>query len=64
MIGLPFTLIEVIAVEIGNKQFDNLPSLEDFAGNFVSQIAWTGIEKTTLPGARINDALLMDFKLE
>lgn len=64
VIGLPFTLIEAIAVEIGNKKFDSVPSLEDFASNFVSEIAWTGIEKTTLLGARLNDALLMDFKLE
>ena len=64
VIGLPFTLIEAIAVEIGNKKFDSVPSLEDFAKNFVSEIAWTGIEKTTLLGARLNDALLMDFKLE
>lgn len=64
VIGLPFTLIEAIAVEIGKSKFDNVPSLEDFAQNFVSEIAWTGIEKTTLLGARLNDALLMDFKLE
>ena len=51
-------------MEIGKSKFDNVPSLEDFAQNFVSEIAWTGIEKTTLLGARLNDALLMDFKLE
>ena len=64
VIGLPFTLIEAIAVEIGKNKFDNVPSLEDFARNFVSEIAWTGIEKTTLLSARLSDALLMDFKLE
>lgn len=62
--GLPFSLIEVISVELGKDKFDNVPSLEDFAKNFVSEIAWTGVEKTTLLGARLNDALLMDFKLE
>ncbi len=64
IIGLPFTLIETIAVEIGKEKFDNVPSLEDFASNFVSEIAWTGIKKTTLLGARLSDALLMDFILE
>ncbi len=64
VLGLPFSLIEVISVEIGKDKFDNVPSLDDFAKNFLSEIAWTGIEKTTLLGARLNDALLMDFKLE
>jgi len=64
VMGLPLTLVEAIAVEMGNGKFDNVPSLEDFADNFLSEIAWTGIEDTTLLGARLNDALLLDFKLE
>ncbi len=55
--------VPTIMPEASNK-FDNVPSLEDFARNFVSEIAWTGIEKTTLLSARLSDALLMDFKLE
>lgn len=51
-------------MEIGKEKFDNVPFLEDFASNFVSEIAWTGIKKTTLLGARLSDALLMDFILE
>lgn len=64
VIGLPFTLVEPIAIAIGEDKFDKVPSLEDFAENFLSEISWNGIEKTTLLGARLNDALLLDFKLE
>lgn len=63
-LGAPFSMVELIAEEAGKDVFDHAPSLEDFADNFLSEIAWTGINKTTLVGARLNDALLMDFRME
>lgn len=62
-VGLPFSLVEVIAVSIGKGNFDEVPSLEDFAVNLLSSFTWTGIEKTTLIGARLNGAMLLDFKM-
>ena len=64
VIGLPFTLIETIATEIGEDNFENVPSLESFAENFLGNFTWTGVEKTTLKGARLNDAFMLDFEIE
>lgn len=63
-IGLPFTLVETIAVAMGKNKFDQVPSLEDFASNLLSSFTWTGVKETTLIGARLNSALLLDFKME
>lgn len=63
-VGLPFSLVEAIAVAIGEGKFDEVPSLENFAANLLSSFTWTGIEKTTLVGARLNSAPPLDFKMD
>ena len=64
VVGLPFSLVEVIASAIGKGELDKVPSLEDFASNLLSSFSWTGVKNTTLIGARLNGGLLMDFKME
>lgn len=64
VLGLPFSLCSTISVAIAKGDFSKVPTLEKFAENFLSQIEWAGVEKTTLLGARLNDAFLLDFKIE
>lgn len=63
-IGLPFSLVETIAVAIGTGKFEKVPSIENFANNLLSSFTWNNISNITLVGARLNSALLLDFKME
>lgn len=63
LIGSAFTLTPEIAIAIAKKDYEKIPTLDSFAMNFLSEVSWTGIKEAKLIGARLNDAFLMDFKI-
>ena len=62
LIGILVGAIPAIAIAIANGKYDEIPTLENFSKNLLSQLKWTGIKEAELMGARLNDAFLLDFK--
>lgn len=63
VLGLGLSLPTVIATAIAKKDFSNIPTLNEFSKKLLSNIKWTGVQDTELKGARLNNAFLMDFKV-
>lgn len=62
LLGLLVGTIPTIAIAIANGKYEEIPTLENFSKNLLSQLKWTGIKEAELMGARLNDAFLLDFK--
>ena len=62
MVGLVKGATPAIAIAIANDDYSEIPTLENFSKNLLSQLKWTGIKEAELMGARLNDAFLLDFK--
>lgn len=62
VIGLGLSITSAIAIAIANGKYEEIPTLENFSKNLLSQLKWTGIKEAELMGARLNDAFLLDFK--
>lgn len=61
--GISLSITKDAAIAIAKKDFSKLPTLENFAVNLLSKLKWTGIEEAELLGARLNNAFLMDYKV-
>ncbi|WP_373146790.1 TULIP family P47-like protein [Bacteroides xylanisolvens] len=62
LLGVAFELAPKMAIALAYEKYDEIPTLENFSKNLLSQLKWTGIKEAELMGARLNDAFLLDFK--